>query len=48
MGAATGGTLKNLAIFTGKHLCWSLFLSCISSIGVSFLLKGDSNAGVFL
>ena len=23
---ATRGFLKNLAIFTGKHLCWSLFL----------------------
>ena len=21
------GTLKNFAIFTGKHLCWSLFAS---------------------
>ena len=25
-GAATGGVLKNLAMFLGKHLCWSLFL----------------------
>ena len=24
--AATGGVLKNLVIFTGKHLCWSHFL----------------------
>ena len=24
--AATGGVLKNFVIFTGKHLCWSLFL----------------------
>ena len=24
--AATGGVLKNFIIFTGKHLCWSLFL----------------------
>ena len=24
--AATGGTLKNFVIFTGKRLCWSLFL----------------------
>ena len=30
------GVLKNLSIFTGKHLCWSL------------LLKGVSNTGVFL
>ena len=28
--------LKNLAIFTGKHLCWSLFL-------ISFFQKKDSN-----
>ena len=24
--AVTGGVLKNFVIFTGKHLCWSLFL----------------------
>ena len=24
--AATGRVLKNFVIFTGKHLCWSLFL----------------------
>ena len=24
--AATGSVLKNFVIFTGKHLCWSLFL----------------------
>ena len=24
--AATGGVLKNFTNFTGKHLCWSLFL----------------------
>ena len=23
--AANGGFLKNFSIFTGKHLCWSLF-----------------------
>ena len=32
------GALKN---FTGKHLCWSLFL-------IKPLLKRDSNTGVFL
>ena len=26
--AATGGVLKNFAIFSGKHLCQSLFLTC--------------------
>ena len=24
--AATGGVRKNFVIFTGKHLCWGLFL----------------------
>ena len=24
--AVTGGALKDFVIFTGKHLCWSLFL----------------------
>ena len=24
--AATGGVLKNFVIFTGKDLCWSIFL----------------------
>ena len=24
--AATGDVLKNFVIFTGKHLCWSVFL----------------------
>ena len=23
--AANGGVLKNFSVFTGKHLCWSLF-----------------------
>ena len=36
--------LKNFAIFTGKHLCWSLFLMQL----LSTLLKRDSNTGVFL
>ena len=33
------GVLINFEIFTGKHLCWSLFC-----VGV-FLLKRDSNTG---
>ena len=36
------GTLKNFAILTGKHLCWSLFF--FKSCRVS----RDSNTGVFL
>ena len=34
--------LKNFAIFTGKHLCWSLFL-----MQPATLLKRDSDTGVF-
>ena len=34
------GVLKNFAIFTGKHLCWSLFLSSYT--------PEYSNTGVFL
>ena len=36
------GVRKNLAIFTGKHLCWSLFLMKFR------LFKRDSNTSVFL
>ena len=35
------GVLKNFAIFTEKHLCWSLFLINL----LATLLKRDSNAG---
>ena len=39
--------VRNVAILTGKHLCWSLFL--IKRFLVSlFLLKRDFNTGVFL
>ena len=37
--------LKNLAIFTEKHLCWSLFLIKLRS---ATLFKRDSNTGFFL
>ena len=40
--------LKNFAIFTGKHLCWSLFLRKLQVLKPGSLLKGDSNTGVFL
>ena len=45
----TGGVyrkiaLKNLAIFTEKHLCWSQFLI---GFRVETLLKSDPNRGVF-
>ena len=38
------GALKNFAIFTGKHLCWSLFLI---KLRPAILLKRDFNTGVF-
>ena len=40
--------LKNFAIFTGKHLCRSLFLRKLQVLKPASLLKGDSNTGVFL
>ena len=42
------GVLKNFAVFTGKHLCWSLFLITLQVWWPETLLKSDSNAGVFL
>ena len=33
------GVLKNFANFTGKHMCWSLFLKKFK--------KTDSNKGIF-
>ena len=40
--------LKNFAIFTGKHLCWSLFLTKLQVLRSATLLKRDSNTSVFL
>ena len=45
--------LKNFAIFTGKQLCWSLFVGVsLSPALLAFrpatLLKRDFNTGVFL
>ena len=34
---------KNLANFTGKHQCWSLFLIKLQQIRPATLLKLDSN-----
>ena len=42
------GVLKNFAHFTGKHLCWSLFLIQLQVFRPATLLKRDSNAGAFL
>ena len=35
--------LKNFAIFTGKHLCWSLFLVTLQAWRTATLLKRESN-----
>ena len=40
------GILKNFAIFTRKHLCWSLFL--ITLLAFSYRPATDSNVGVLL
>ena len=44
----TIGVLKNFAIFTEKHLCWSLFLIKLQASRPATLLKRDSDKGVFL
>ena len=40
------GTLKNSAIFTGKHLCWCLFLIKLRAFRPATFLKRDSNTGI--
>ena len=42
------GVLKNFAILTPKHLCWSLFLIKLHAFRPATLLKRDSNKDVFL
>ena len=37
--------VKSFTIFTGKHLCWNLFLEIFR---LATLLKRDSNIGFFL
>ena len=39
--------LKHFSIFTGKHMCWSLFLIKLKSWRPATLLKEDSNTLVF-
>ena len=39
--------LQNFAIFTEKHLFWSLFLKKLQDWGPATFLKRDSNPGVF-
>ena len=41
------GVLKSFSNFTGKHLCWSLFLKNLQADGLH-CHKKDSNTGVFL
>ena len=41
------GVLRNFANFTGKHLCWSLFLIKSQARRPGTLLKSDSKTGVF-
>ena len=40
--------LKNFGNFTGKHLCWSLFLIKLQAFRLVTLSKRDSNTDVFL
>ena len=40
--------LKNFVTFTGKRLCWSLFLIKLQAFRPETLLKRDSNTSVFL
>ena len=41
------GALKNPAIFTEKHLCWSLFLTKLQVFRPATLLKRDCNTSCF-
>ena len=34
--------------FTGKHLCWKLFLNKVAVLRTVILLKRDSDTGAFL
>ena len=42
------GAPKNFAIFTGKHISWSLFLIKLQNSRPVTSLKRDSNTGVLL
>ena len=42
------GVLKSPAIFTGKHLYWSLFLIKLKAFRPATLVKRYSYTGVFL
>ena len=40
------GVLRNFPIFTGKHLCWGLFLINLQALGPTTLFKRDFITGV--
>ena len=42
------GNVYKFAMFTGKHLCWSLFLIKMLAFKSATLLKDDCNTGAFL
>ena len=42
------GDFRNFASFTGKHLCWSLFLTDLQNFRHAALLNRDFNTHVFL
>ena len=39
-------SFKIFAVFTGKHLCWGLFLKKLQTFRLPTFLKSDSNTGV--
>ena len=42
------GVLRNFAIITGKHLCWSLLLIKLQALQPATLFKTDLNNCAFL
>ena len=47
-GSVKISVIKNFAIFTGKRLCWSLFLIKLQAFRSATLIRKDSNTDVFL
>ena len=39
---------ENFALFTGKYLCWNLFLIKLQAFSLATSLKIESNIGIFL
>ena len=46
-GSVKTSVIKNFAIFTGKRLCWSLFLIKLQAFRSATLIRKDSNTDVF-